>query len=100
MVEDGLPEETQGSGDIPLRRQQEIYCLTFSIERPVQIFPPASDFDIDFIHSPPATHGTFMPAERPVQPGHHADNPEVKRRMVTHNAPSSIISSRFRRLRE
>jgi hypothetical protein len=38
MVADGFVEETQGSGGVTLRRQQEIYCLTFSIDRPVQIF--------------------------------------------------------------
>ncbi|EOS95064.1 hypothetical protein ETR_10377 [Erwinia tracheiphila PSU-1] len=52
--------------------------MAISIDRPVQIFPAAPALDIRFVHSPPTTSSTFMPAERPVQQRHHADDPPVK----------------------
>ncbi|EIC82103.1 transposase IS3/IS911 family protein [Serratia sp. M24T3] len=56
------------------------------INDPVQIFPLASDFDVGFIHLPPASRATFMPAEGLVHLRHQADNPAMKRGMVNHHA--------------
>ncbi|EIC82179.1 hypothetical protein SPM24T3_23137 [Serratia sp. M24T3] len=100
MMSDGLAEETQGSGGIPLSCQQKIDGLPCGINCPVQIFPLASDFDVGFIHSPPATRATFMPAEGFIQQRYQADNPAVSVEWSTTTPRSAIISSRFRRLRE
>lgn len=70
VVADGLAKETQCCAGIPPGCKQEVDGLTLSINRAVQIFSLPPDFDIRFVHSPPATHGTFVPAKRPVQPGY------------------------------
>ena len=39
MLANGFAEEAQGRCGIPLSRQQKVDCLTFGIDRLVQIFP-------------------------------------------------------------
>lgn len=78
VLANGLMKEKQGSSRITFRRQQKVNGPAISINSAVQIFPLASDFDIRFVHSPPATHSTFVPAKRPVQPGYQANGPSMK----------------------
>lgn len=69
MLANGLAKETQGGCGIPFGCQQEVDGLTYSIHRPVQIFPLAFDFDVGFVHAPTAAHWTFMPTKGLIQQG-------------------------------
>src|SRR5476649_2024795 len=60
MITNGLAKKAQRNGGVPPGRQQEVYGLTCSIYRAVQIFPLAFDFDVGFVHAPPPTHGALV----------------------------------------
>ncbi len=82
MVANGFAEEAQSCCGIPFSRQQKVDGLTFGIDRALQVFPLPPDPDVSFIHSPPAPHGTFMPAKRLIQQWWQTDNPPVESGMV------------------
>lgn len=67
MLANGFAEEAKGRCGIPFSRQQKVDGLTFCIDRPVQIFPLSPDSDVSFIHSLPASYGTFMPTKCLIQ---------------------------------
>jgi hypothetical protein len=87
VLADGLAEEAQRGSSIPFSRQQEVDGLPRCIDRAVQLFPLAFNFDVGFVHSPPATHRAFTSAKRFIQQRDEADNPAMKGGMVNDNTP-------------
>src|SRR5262245_9286340 len=52
MIADRFLEEAHGGRLIPILTQQEVYSLTWLVDRAVEIAPLTLHFDIGFIDSP------------------------------------------------
>lgn len=97
---DWLCERSAGPLRHPVLPSKKVDGLTFGIDCPLQIFPLSPDSDVSLIHSPPVSHGRFMPSKCPIQQRYQPYNPAVKSEMVDGDTAFSHYLLQIRRLSE
>ena len=82
---DSLFKKATGRSPIPLGSQQEIHCVTSTVNCAVEILPLASHLDIGLVHPPTLANGVLAPTKNGDQHRQHLDCPAVHCRVVNKN---------------
>jgi hypothetical protein len=93
VLVDGALEEASHSGDVAMRREEDVHRATQPVGRPVQILPLAADLDVGVVDPPRRAHRALAAAKGLGQHWHDLQRPAMHRGVIDQhgNSPTSTV---------